>query len=215
MPEARRYWRINNMDINEINTVLNQIADRFDQLEGYRGTPTFLSAAVGKSADSSSEIPVFSQISSMQTALEDLYPPTYAEMFINTDKTLNLTAQNTFYQFIDFSSGHADNMTFDDFYDHIEVEKAGDYFIAYTISVGVTGTNQLCEFAIFNNGVELEDHRIERMFSTADVGSIASIGVDKFEVGDKITIRMQNTTSAGKVATIARCTVFLFRLHGE
>lgn len=43
MSEARRYYAINNLDINDINYIFNQLSDRLDQLEGYRGTPTFKS----------------------------------------------------------------------------------------------------------------------------------------------------------------------------
>lgn len=41
MTEARRSYRINNLTTQELNFVLQLIADRLDELEGRRGTPTF------------------------------------------------------------------------------------------------------------------------------------------------------------------------------
>ena len=40
MPESKRIYRIGALSISEINRVLAQIADRLDELEGFRGTPT-------------------------------------------------------------------------------------------------------------------------------------------------------------------------------
>lgn len=41
MNEARRIYHINSSDTNEINYILDQIAERLDQMEGYRGNPEF------------------------------------------------------------------------------------------------------------------------------------------------------------------------------
>lgn len=41
MTEARRSYRINNLTTQELNFVLQLLADRLDELEGRRGTPTF------------------------------------------------------------------------------------------------------------------------------------------------------------------------------
>ena len=41
MPEVRRHFLVNQLDVNELNRVLAQIADRMDQLEGYRGKGDF------------------------------------------------------------------------------------------------------------------------------------------------------------------------------
>ena len=41
MAEVRRHFMINQLDLNELNLVLAQIADRMDQLEGYRGKGEF------------------------------------------------------------------------------------------------------------------------------------------------------------------------------
>lgn len=40
MSDAKRIYRIHSLDLAEINRVLAQIADRLDELEGFRGTPT-------------------------------------------------------------------------------------------------------------------------------------------------------------------------------
>lgn len=39
MTESRRLLRLANLDLNEINRVLSQIAERLDQAEGLRDTP--------------------------------------------------------------------------------------------------------------------------------------------------------------------------------
>jgi len=39
MAESKRIYRISSLDLNEINRILAQIADRLDELEGYRGKP--------------------------------------------------------------------------------------------------------------------------------------------------------------------------------
>lgn len=44
MRENRRTYRITAASVQEINFVLAQIADRMDQVEGFRGTPSFKAA---------------------------------------------------------------------------------------------------------------------------------------------------------------------------
>ncbi len=39
--ENRRTYQVGNMNREEMNFILQQISDRLDELEGYRGTPTF------------------------------------------------------------------------------------------------------------------------------------------------------------------------------
>ncbi len=41
MTEVRRVYRINSSDLGELNRVLADLADRMDQLEGYRGKGDF------------------------------------------------------------------------------------------------------------------------------------------------------------------------------
>jgi hypothetical protein len=41
MPEVRRIYRVNSPDLGELNRVLADLADRMDQLEGYRGKGDF------------------------------------------------------------------------------------------------------------------------------------------------------------------------------
>ncbi len=53
MTELRRVYRINSSDLGELNRVLADLADRMDQLEGYRGKGDFKtipSSAQGASA---------------------------------------------------------------------------------------------------------------------------------------------------------------------
>lgn len=40
MAESKRIYRIQTTTVSEINRVLAQIADRLDELEGFRGEPT-------------------------------------------------------------------------------------------------------------------------------------------------------------------------------
>jgi hypothetical protein len=41
MPELRRLYRVNSSDLGELNRVFADLADRMDQLEGYRGKGDF------------------------------------------------------------------------------------------------------------------------------------------------------------------------------
>jgi len=53
MAEVRRIYRVNSSDLGELNRVLADLADRMDQLEGYRGKGDFKtipSSAQGASA---------------------------------------------------------------------------------------------------------------------------------------------------------------------
>ena len=43
MPESRRIYRVQGLNVNELNLVLSSISDRFDQIEGFRGNPEFFS----------------------------------------------------------------------------------------------------------------------------------------------------------------------------
>lgn len=41
MAEARYIYHLNRLDLNELNFILSQLADRLDQMEGYKGRPQF------------------------------------------------------------------------------------------------------------------------------------------------------------------------------
>jgi hypothetical protein len=41
MTEARQKYRINELDVNQLNRILRLIADRFDEIEGRRGDSIF------------------------------------------------------------------------------------------------------------------------------------------------------------------------------
>jgi hypothetical protein len=42
MLEARRIYRLNTIDLDELNRILASIGDRLDQMEGFRGQPRFM-----------------------------------------------------------------------------------------------------------------------------------------------------------------------------
>lgn len=44
MTSIRRIYQLHTNDPTEINLLLSQLAERLDQIEGYRGTPTFQAA---------------------------------------------------------------------------------------------------------------------------------------------------------------------------
>jgi hypothetical protein len=43
MTQQKQIYRLNQLTITEVNRLLASIADRFDELEGYRGSPTIRS----------------------------------------------------------------------------------------------------------------------------------------------------------------------------
>ena len=212
MVEAKRYLQVANLDINDINYVLQQIQDRLDQIEGYRGVPTFLQAPVGQTAGDSSEIPILGQLTSVINALGEIYPPTYGEMKISEDTDLTLTTQDTWYQIVGFSAGHEDNVEFDNTYQQM-VLPAGDYILMCWIGCGVTGNNQDLEFGFFADDVQILHASTARRFATADIGSISFGGVDEVTEGGKVTVKVRNITSAGKTFTTSKCTVIVYRVH--
>ena len=51
MSESRRFYRIQNLNINEVNWVLGQLSDRLDEMQGVRGTPTFYDTSTWQEAE--------------------------------------------------------------------------------------------------------------------------------------------------------------------
>lgn len=54
MPELRRIYRVNSTDLGELNRVFADMADRLDQLEGYRGKGDFKTIPKSSQAASAS-----------------------------------------------------------------------------------------------------------------------------------------------------------------
>lgn len=73
MTQVRRQYRITAPTVDEINFIFGQMADRLDQMEGFRGTPQFqadvdFAGHKGTSAGSATaitDIPVYGQIDSV------------------------------------------------------------------------------------------------------------------------------------------------------
>ena len=212
MVEAKRYLQVANLDINDINYVLQQIQDRLDQIEGYRGIPTFLQAPVGQTAGDANEIPILGQLTAIQTALNKISPPCYGEMVIDTQTDYVLTDQSTWYQITGWTAGHEDLVEFESVYDHL-VLPAGDYLLVCFMSCALTGTNQEGVVGFFNDGVLIDHAKIRRMFATIDIGAIAMGAIEVIGEGSKITVWAMNDTSAGKTFTVNRATVVAMRIH--
>lgn len=75
----RRIYRIVAPSVDEINFVLGQIADRLDQMEGFRGTPEFKSNVnfggnEGTNAAEASAVSSLPTKAQVQIMLEDLWP---------------------------------------------------------------------------------------------------------------------------------------------
>ena len=45
MTQSRGIYRLNNLDVIQLNFILEKIGSRLDEIEGYRGTPTLRSGA--------------------------------------------------------------------------------------------------------------------------------------------------------------------------
>ena len=79
MAEARRVYQLSDLSLPAINFLLSQLGDRLDQLEGYRGTPTFksdldLQGNRGKNAGSGSDSTDLANVGQISSLALQLWP---------------------------------------------------------------------------------------------------------------------------------------------
>lgn len=128
----------------------------------------------------------------------------YGEMFI-ADNVIGQTLanQNQFYQWttawqIGENSGISPSLSGSNMIANV----SGVYRVSLSFAANVTGTNQNLEFSIFRNGVYQPDHSMHLILPNVQGNSGALMGILTLNAGDIIDVRVQNTSSAGKVFTL-------------
>lgn len=129
----------------------------------------------------------------------------YGELYIADNVvTQTLTPQNSFVKWVNgWTVGEFNQTTPSVANSNIVIGTAGVYMVSCSMSLAVTGNNQTLEVAIFRNGAYQPDHSLHAVFATGDIVPFTLIGILTLGINDTIDVRVQNTTSAGKVLTIS------------
>lgn len=128
----------------------------------------------------------------------------YGEMYV-ADNAIGqtLTLQNHFYQWTTgWHAGESGGISLSLPGSKMVVSERGVYRVSFTFAANITGANQIVEFAIFKNGVYQPDHSMHLVLPNVQGNSGAIMGILSLNAGDVIDLRVQNTSSAGKVFTL-------------
>lgn len=97
MPEVRRIYRVNSSDLGELNRVLADLADRMDQLEGYRGKGDFKTIpSSAQAASTSTDLARYGQaITYTDTKVASIFGSVIVTISANTLKVYALDDAET------------------------------------------------------------------------------------------------------------------------
>lgn len=128
----------------------------------------------------------------------------YAEMYLADNAgTQTLTLQNHFYQWTTgWLAGESNGFTVAPGTGQITALVSAVYRVAITFGTFVNAANQTLEFGLFRNGIYQPDHSMHLDLPNTRGNSGAIVGILTLNAGDVMDLRVQNTTSAGKVLTI-------------
>lgn len=128
----------------------------------------------------------------------------YAEMYLADNAgTQTLVNQNQFYQWTTgWTAGEKNGFTVNPIAGTITPLFSAVYHVVITFGTFINAANQTLEFALFRNGIYQPDHSMHLDLPNTRGNSGAIAGILTLNAGDVLDLRVQNTTSAGKVLTI-------------
>lgn len=128
----------------------------------------------------------------------------YAEMYLADNAvTQTLVNQNQFYQWTTgWIAGESKGFTLTPASGQIVPLYTAVYRVSITFGAFINAANQTLEFSLFKNGVYQPDHSMHLDLPNTRGNSGAIAGILTLNAGDVLDLRVQNTTSAGKVLTI-------------
>lgn len=224
--EQRRGYRITqavdgNLRTVELNRILAQIADRFDQLEGYRGTPTIKSDMdmtdhnINEIADGveDTDAPSYGQIVDQSDRIDQnendiaaikvrmTAQETHGGISVNGNTSnLATAAQDTWYQYPYFNTNNASSgMTPDHTNNHITVGTTGTYLALFSASFsGSVSTDFEMQVFINNGDTGFNNAHFERKISASgDIGAAGGTGLISLTAGDTVELWVERTDGAG------------------
>lgn len=128
----------------------------------------------------------------------------YGEMYL-ADNLLGqtLTNQNQFYQWTTgWIVGESNGFTITATTGRIVSLHSAVYRVSITFGAFINAANQDLEFALFKNGLYQPDHSMHLSLPNTRGNSGAIAGILTLNLGDILDLRVQNTTSAGKILTV-------------
>lgn len=128
----------------------------------------------------------------------------FAEMYLADNvATQTLVNQNQFYQWTTgWLAGESNGFTVTPGAGTITSLFSAVYRVAITFGAFINAANQILEFSLFRNGVYQPDHSMHLDLPNTRGNSGAIVGILTLNAGDIMDLRVQNTTSAGKILTI-------------
>lgn len=137
----------------------------------------------------------------------------YGEMYVADNvATLTLTLQSNFYQWVAGWVVGENNGTTPSVAGTLTSNTTGVFMVTFSGAASVTGAGQVLEFALYRNGVYQADHSVHVTFPNNVGNSISMSGIMTLASGDVITLRIQNTSSAGKFLTIEDCNLSIHQV---
>lgn len=143
-------------------------------------------------------------------------PPAYGEMVIDSNSTGTVvTLQNTYYQqTAGFAAGDMSMFTYSG--GALTCQVPGAYLTTCSVSVSSTSSNQICRFAVAQNGTVIPDHLVRlKLINSTDINSATIIGIIKgVAAGDVFDLRVYNETSAGQTMVIGYANFSMHMITG-
>lgn len=128
----------------------------------------------------------------------------YAEMYLADNAvTQTLTNQNQFYQWTTgWIAGESNGFTISAATGQITALYSAVYRLAISFGAFINAANQDLEFGLFRNGVYQPDHSMHLSLPNTRGNAGAIAGILTLNANDVLDLRIQNTTSAGKLLTL-------------
>lgn len=128
----------------------------------------------------------------------------FAEMYLADNAgTQTLVNQNQFYPWTTgWISGELNGFNILPAQGQIIPLSTAVYRVAISFGAFINAANQTLEFSLFRNGVYQPDHSMHLDLPNTRGNSGAIMGILSLQAGDVLDLRVQNTTSAGKILTI-------------
>ena len=140
----------------------------------------------------------------------------YGVLYINENITPQiLTADLTYYPWVTgWVVGETNSITQDAGAGTLTVVNAGAYRVHASIAFSGSA-NESFELAIFNNGIEVVEMQTVRKIGTSgDIGSTSLSGVQDFNIGDVLDLRIKSLSGPGNSATIEQLNFSLSAVSG-
>ena len=131
-------------------------------------------------------------------------PAQFGEMSIVGNGTpMSLATANTFYKItVGWIAEEANGITLSTVNSNMTIGMTAEYMITCTLSVSPGSGNHNYVAAIYKNGAALPEHNAAIRLTTTDVETITLVGLDPFNAGDVIDVRITCDTNTNTITIV-------------